>query len=205
MTWKNRERLTRCPYRDHRKAMKAATSVPATAPPMMSSAPTLEEQRVHQQRRFHALAGHHQQREPEDAQERPAPDAGRGRLEAGLDVPLHPLAGAPHVHRQRGDENPRDQREQPFPQRLVTGAREENSRQDAQRHRRRNPPVDGGNERTPAALLQIGEADRDNQEGLETFAEGYDKCLEHGESPSKLRSSLKKRIQGYPTSQVGYL
>jgi hypothetical protein len=38
----------------------------------------------------------------------------------------------------------------------------------------------------PAALLQIGEADGDNQEGLETFAERYDKCLEHGESPVQI-------------------
>ena len=46
-------------------------------------------------------------------------------------------------------------------------------------NRRRDAPVHRRNQLGPLALAQIGEADGNNQEGFEPFAEGDDKRLQH--------------------------
>ena len=86
---------------------------------MMSTARDLEDQRAHQQRRLHALARDHQQREQEDANPRLAAGALRRLSELSLDLAFDAAGGSPHVHGQRGDRDGRDEREDAFPERLV--------------------------------------------------------------------------------------
>ena len=47
-------------------------------------------------------------------------------------------------------------------------------------HRERDAPVDRGNQRAAPGLLEVGQADGDDQEGFEPFAEGDDERLKHG-------------------------
>src|SRR5258708_24647431 len=47
---------------------------------------------------------------------------------------------------------------------------------------RRNAPVDGRDERPPACLSQVSEADGHDQERLEALTERDDQRLEHGRS-----------------------
>ncbi len=71
------------------------------------------------------------------------------------------------------------EREHPFPQRLISRLIEQPSGPDAQHNRRGDAPMHRRNQLGPLALAQIGEADRNNQEGFEPFAKGDDKRLQH--------------------------
>ena len=86
MTWKKRERLTRYPVArpqpgneggDERAGDGAADDVGGS---------NAEEQRIHQQGGFHALARDHQQREAQHTQKRSGAKAGEDASETSLDL-----------------------------------------------------------------------------------------------------------------------
>jgi hypothetical protein len=92
------------------------------------------------------------------------------------------------VKRQRSDQQGRDQREHPFPERLVVRLGEEESGGDAEQDRDADPPVNRGQERLAPGLFQVGQADGDDQESLEPFPQSNDKRLNHGPgTPLKMR------------------
>ena len=91
---------------------------------------------------------------------------------------LHPLARAPHVHRQRRDEHGGDERRGRLPRATdCWPARAGQPGADAERDRDGDAPVHGGQQRAPAGLLQVGQADRDDQKGLEPFPQRDDERL----------------------------
>ena len=162
----------------------------------MFSALHLEEQRVHQHRRLHALARDHQQREDEDAPERAPRRPGRDEaVELAFDVLLHVPPGAPHVDRQRRHEEGGDDAEDAFPERLVARLGEQQPGADAQRDRRGDAPVNRRNQRPAAGLPQVGEADGDDQKRLEPFPERDDECLEHGCNPRRIVSIVSREVR----------
>ena len=68
----------------------------------------------------------------------------------------------------------------------------------------RDAPVDGRDQLAAAALAEVGQADGDDEKGLEAFAEGDDKRLKHDLDPGCLlvgqpqtRLSLRIRLSVY--------
>ena len=96
-----------------------------------------------------------------------------------LDVLFHVPARPPHVDRQRGHEHGGRNAQDTFPERLIAGARQQEPGANAQDHRHHDPPVHGGDELAPLGLLQVGETDRNDEKGLETFPESDDERLQH--------------------------
>src|ERR1700682_3303062 len=84
---------------------------------------------------------------------------------------------------------------------------EQHRRADADQDRQRDAPANRRDQLQPAALPQIREADGDDEEGFEPFAERDDERLVHVKSvPLKMRLSLRISVQctpAYPTGQVG--
>ncbi len=62
---------------------------------------------------------------------------------------------------------------------LVEGSREPDAADSADRDRDADAPIDRRRERRAAGFTEVREADRDDQEGFESFAEGDDERLEH--------------------------
>ena len=69
--------------------------------------------------------------------------------------------------------------EHPLPQRLISSLIKEPSGPDAQHDRGGDSPMHRGNEFGSLTFPEIGEADRNDQEGFEPFAKGDDKRLQH--------------------------
>ena len=129
----------------------------------------LEDQRAHQERRLHALARDHQQREEKDAEPGGRALARRRLPQLPFDLALDAPRRAPHVHGQRRHRHGGDQREDAFPERLIRGARKQLAGEDAEDDRDANAPVHRRDEMTAAALPQKREADGDDEEGLEAL------------------------------------
>ena len=157
----------------------------------------LREQRAHQQRRLHALARNHQQREQEHAEPRGAAGLlGRLRASCPSISLLIFLRGAPHVHGQGGDRDGRGNRQHAFPQRLVRRLLEQVRRANAEQDRQADAPVHRGDQLAAAALAEVGQADGDDQERLEAFPESDDECLQHaiGAGSIKMRINLSLKF-----------
>ena len=155
MTWKNNPRFTRWPYRDHSQATEAADKVPIAAPATMLAEFDFEQQRAHEQRRLHALAGDHQRREPEHTDERGATLLHRFDLCRWPSISsLDSAGGAPHVDRERGHRNGRGNRQHTLPEGLIRGASQQHRREDADANCQRNAPVDGRNQFASGPILR---------------------------------------------------
>ena len=154
---------------------------------MMSTEPDLEEQRVHEERGFHALARDHQEREAEDAEEGRRPGLVPRRLDAASSRPsmffLRCAAGPPHVDDERADEGGGDQGQDALPESLIGRPGEEHASGDADDDRRQDAPAHGGNQALPAGFPQVGEADGHNEERLQALPQRHDKRLQHDDSP----------------------
>ena len=110
-----------------------------------------------------------------------APSLQRRRFETRLDVPLQPLAVPPHVHDQRRDEHRGGQREHAFPERLVA-ARAETAIAAPMLIRIDTPmpQCTAGHQLLASGLPQIGQRNRDDEEGFEPFAQGDDEAWSMG-------------------------
>ena len=86
-----------------------------------------------------------------------------------LDLALHVLAGAPHVNGQRGDGHGGDDGQRPLQPLLVGGMIEKVAAGGADRERGDDAPVDGLDELRTAGLAKVGEADGDDEEGLDAL------------------------------------
>ena len=71
------------------------------------------------------------------------------------------------------------------PNRMIARPGEQQACPDAQGDGGRDAPVDGRDQRAPARLAQVREADGDNEERFEPFPESDDEGLQH-ESPQSL-------------------
>ena len=76
-----------------------------------------------------------------------------------------------------------DERQHPFPERLVGRLGEEHAGGDADENRRQNPPPHGRNQALPAGFPQVGEADGHDEERLEAFPQRHDERLHHDDLP----------------------
>jgi hypothetical protein len=86
---------------------------------------------------------------------------------------------APHVHRQRGHQQRRDDRQDSFPQRLVPGLGQQQTGANAEQDRRPDPPVDGGNQLASPRFPEVSKADGDDEEGFDPFPQRDHEGLEH--------------------------
>ena len=93
--------------------------------------------------------------------------------------PLICRPGPPHVHRERQHRHGRHERQRPFEPLLVGGVEEQVATDAAHRHGDDDAPVHGLGQLAASALAQVREADGDDQEGFESFAEGDDERLQH--------------------------
>jgi len=129
--------------------------------------PHLEEDRGEQQRRLHALPRHHEDREEEDPEKRGSVGPPQAQLEPLLDVVVHPLTGAQHVDRHRGDHDGRGRSQDGFPQGMVRRLLEEDPRAHAQDDRGDDRPADCADELHLPGLVQLRARDRHDEEGLD--------------------------------------
>ena len=129
----------------------------------------------------------------------PAKAAAPARLarcsQTSLDGAFHMPARAPHLHRQGGHRDRRDEGQRPFEPFLVRRPIEEVSAGGADGEGGDDAPVNRANQLRPPRLPKISEADRDNQEGFDAFPQGNDEGLEHGGSLSKMRLSLRIAVR----------
>src|SRR5206468_2699241 len=151
----------------------------------------LKEQRTDEQRRFHSLAGNHQQGKEEDAGERSRSGFPRRGGQTAFDVALDPARGQPHVDRQRRDEDGGGDFEDTLPERMIGGALKEQRGANTDENRKTDAPVDGRHELVASALAQIRKADRHDQKRFEPLAERDHKRLEHESNQDKMRSNLR--------------
>jgi len=104
----------------------------------------------------------------------------RSRLDARLDVALHASGDALHIEEQAADQDRRDEREDPLPERLVLGLREEQAGPEAGEHGDGGAEVHGAGEGLPAGAPQVREDERDDEERLDPLAQRDRKTLPHG-------------------------
>jgi hypothetical protein len=72
----------------------------------------------------------------------------------------------------RGDKHRSGQGKDALPQRLVTGTAEEHCRADADQNRQPDAPMNRRHEPIASGLAQIGQRDRNDEEGFEPLAKG---------------------------------
>src|SRR5439155_4766182 len=105
----------------------------------------------------------------------------RGGAQMPFDVVFDLSRRAPHVEGERRDRNPGCDGQYAFPERLIGRASKKEGGANAYRHGQRNAPAYRRDKLATAPLLQVRNADSNNQEGLETFAQSDDKRLNHGD------------------------
>jgi hypothetical protein len=110
-------------------------------------------------------------------------------VEVSFDVVLDAPGGTPHVDGERRHGKGGRNGEDAFPERLIGRTLEEERGADTERDRDGNAQPHGGHELLATAFAQVGEADGDDEKGLEPFPQGDYERLEHGES--KTRFNLK--------------
>ena len=101
----------------------------------------------------------------------------------------------------------RHERKGPFEPFLVGGVVEQVAAGRADHDGGDDAPVDGRARSRAPALAQVGQADGDDQEGFEPFAEGDDERLQHvgfhGETETQSQNDVLSLLPANPTGQVG--
>jgi hypothetical protein len=140
---------------------------------------------VHRERRnhrrgLHAFAAHHEHREQEDR-----PPAGgtlplRRRTQLAIDMLLHVLAHAQHVHGAADDRSRRDPRHQAFPgRRHRTDARQQHPEQRRQHQRGDDTRADRTDQRRSSRTPKVKGRDGDDEQGFQSFTERDQQRLQH--------------------------
>ena len=139
----------------------------------------LEQERVHQHGGLHALARDHQQREAEDAPERAAAGLARTKRRACPRCPfscaVRPATCAPSARRPGSAATMARMPSHSAWFRALASSRPAPMLSSIETP---DPPMNRGDELPPPRFPEVGEADGNDQKGLEAFPQRNDECLQ---------------------------